>query len=97
MRRGRLGMALTAVLVAHIAPGEVKARLDSRIREIEERRDALKRGGDGVRDEVADYDQHPADQGTETFEFELEVTNEGVLDLEEDRIQEAPDALGQGR
>jgi len=90
-------MALTLLLVAHIDPAEVKARLDSRIREIEERRDALKRGGDGMRDELAHYDQHPADQGTETFEFELEVTTEVILDWEEDRIKEARRALDQGR
>jgi RNA polymerase-binding transcription factor DksA len=90
-------MALTLLLMAQIDPAEVKARLDSRISEIEERRDALRRGGDGMRDELADYDQHPADQGTETFEFELEVTTEVILDWEEDRVKEARRALDDGR
>ena len=46
-----------------IDPVQVKARLDERIRQIEERREAIRRDDEGMRDELADYDQHPGDEG----------------------------------
>ena len=53
-------------------PQQVAQRLDTRQEEIERRREELHRNGDGLTDELADYDQHPADEGTETFEQERE-------------------------
>jgi RNA polymerase-binding transcription factor DksA len=76
---------------------QVKARLDERMREIEHRREELHRNGEGMTEELADYDQHPADQGTETFEQELDETTLMILDEEERRVQEARKALEEGR
>jgi len=83
--------------VPEIDPIQVKARLDDRIRQIEERREVLRHGGDGTREELADYDQHPADVGTETFTQELEETTGMILDEEEQRVKDARRALDDGR
>ena len=74
----------------------VEARLDERAREIEQRREELKRTDEGLTEELADYDQHPADQGTETFEQELDETTLMILDEEERRVKEAREALAKG-
>jgi RNA polymerase-binding transcription factor DksA len=76
---------------------QVEARLDERAREIEERRSELRRNGEGMREELADYDQHPADQGTETFEQELDETTMLILEEEERRLNEARKALAEDR
>jgi RNA polymerase-binding transcription factor DksA len=76
---------------------EVAARLDERMRQIEHRREELKRNGEGLTEELADYDQHPADQGTETFEQELDETTIMILEEEERRVNEARQALEAGR
>ena len=76
---------------------QVAARLDERMREIEQRREELRRNGEGLGEELADYDQHPADQGTETFEKELDETTLIILDEEERRVGEARKALEEGR
>jgi RNA polymerase-binding transcription factor DksA len=76
---------------------QVAARLDEREREIRERREELRRNGDGLGEELADYDQHPADQGTETFEQELDETTLMILEEEERRVKEAREALADGR
>ena len=80
-----------------IDPIQVKARLDDRIRQIEERREVLRHGGEGTREELADYDQHPGDVGTETFTQELEETTGMILDEEEQRVKDARRALDDGR
>ena len=76
---------------------QVEARLDERMREIASRREELHKNGDGMTDELADYDQHPADQGTETFEQELDETTLMILDEEDKRVEEARKALAEGR
>ena len=75
---------------------QVEARLDERMSEIAQRREELQRNGDGMTDELADYDQHPADQGTETFEQELDETTLIILDEEERRVTEARKAVADG-
>ena len=76
---------------------QVEARLDERMSEIETRRRELHRNGEGLTEELADYDQHPADQGTETFEQELDETTLMILEEEELRVGEARKALAEGR
>ena len=78
-------------------PKQVEARLDERMREISRRREELHRNGEGLTEELADYDQHPADQGTETFEQELDETTLVILDEEERRVNEARKELEAGR
>jgi RNA polymerase-binding transcription factor DksA len=76
---------------------EITSRLDERMREIELRREELRRNGEGLTDELADYDQHPADQGTKTFEQELDETTIMILEEEERRVNEARKQLEAGR
>jgi RNA polymerase-binding transcription factor DksA len=78
-------------------PQQVGTRLDEREREIRHRREELRRNGDGLGEELADYDQHPAEQGTETFEQELDETTLIILEEEERRVKEARQALADGR
>jgi RNA polymerase-binding transcription factor DksA len=75
----------------------VEARLDQRQREIEERSSGVRSASEGMTDELADYDQHPADQGTETFEQELDETTLLLLAEERQRVEEARKALEEGR
>jgi len=76
---------------------QVEDRLEERLREIAVRREELHRNGDGMRDELADYDQHPADQGTETFEQELDETTLIILEDEERQVKQAQRALADGK
>src|SRR2546430_11426722 len=75
---------------------QVAARRDTRQQEIEHRREELHRNGDGLTSELADYDQHPADQGTETFEQELDETTLLILEDEERQVKQAQRALADG-
>jgi RNA polymerase-binding transcription factor DksA len=75
---------------------QVAERLDQREREIEERRRAIHGDGDGRDAELADYDNHPGDQGTETFMQEMDETTEMILDEEASRVREARQALEAG-
>lgn len=75
----------------------VEARLERRLDDVGRRRAALRREADGmVSGELAHLDNHPADEGTETHERELDVTTEVFLDEEERRIEEARRALARG-
>ena len=76
---------------------QVEGRLDERLREIRARREELHKNGEGLTEELADYDQHPADQGTETLEQEIDETTLMLLDDEEQRVKAARQALAEGR
>ena len=76
---------------------QVRERLDTRAREIEERRAALREGAGARSEELADYDNHPGDQGTETFIQEMDETTEMILEEEATRVREARRALEDGR
>jgi RNA polymerase-binding transcription factor DksA len=76
---------------------QVEERLAQREREIEERRTALHAGGRPGSDELANHDNHPGDQGTETFMQEMDETTEGILDDELSRVKDAQQALEDGR
>ena len=75
---------------------QVEARLDERAREVEERRAGLREGVATPSEELADYDQHPGDRGTETYMQELDETTVMILDEEEKRINDARQALENG-
>jgi len=76
---------------------QVQQRLAEREREIEERRESLRAGGRPQEGELANYDNHPGDQGTETFMQEMDETTEMILDEELSRVKEAQQALEDGR
>jgi RNA polymerase-binding transcription factor DksA len=76
---------------------QVEKRLEERLEQIARRRQAIRRNAEGMGDELADYDNHPADQGTETFEQELDETTEMILEAEEKQVAEARRLLEKGR
>ena len=77
---------------------QVETRLRERAEEITARRAGLDRSAANMNEgELADYDQHPADQGTETFEQELDETTLLILEEEERRLNEARRALAEDR
>jgi RNA polymerase-binding transcription factor DksA len=75
---------------------QVEEQLAKREREIEERRAGLRAGGRPEGEALADYDNHPADQGTETFMQEMDETTEMILDEESARVKQAREALAEG-
>jgi RNA polymerase-binding transcription factor DksA len=83
--------------VADIDKEKVAARLRERAQEIEERRKHVAADDDEQRDaELADYDQHPADQGSETYEAELDQTTLAILDAQAKDVAEAQKRLEEG-
>jgi RNA polymerase-binding transcription factor DksA len=83
--------------VADIDKEKVAARLRERAQEIEERRKHVAADDDEQRDaELADYDQHPADQGSETYEQELDQTTLAILDAQAKDVVEAQKRLEEG-
>lgn len=75
---------------------QVSERLDQREREIEERRRGLGNDAEARDAELADYDNHPGDQGTETFMQEMDETTEMILEEEASRVRQAREALENG-
>jgi RNA polymerase-binding transcription factor DksA len=83
--------------VADIDKEKVAARLRERAQEIEALRKSLRGEDAEQRDaELADYDQHPADQGTETLEQELDETRLAVLESEAKDVATAQQRLEDG-
>lgn len=77
---------------------KVRARLAERAEEIAHRRAQLTQSGDGMREgELADYDQHPADTGTEMHEQELDETTELILADEARSVELAQQRLDEGQ
>jgi DnaK suppressor protein len=75
----------------------VEARLDARLDELVRTRAAMRRSGQGMIDaELAHVDNHPADEGSELHEQEVDQTTEIFLEEEERRIGEARRALADG-
>ena len=76
---------------------QVEKRLGERAREIEARREQLRRSSENMLDsELADYDQHPADEGTETHEQELDETTDMMLAAEAENVETALARLRSG-
>jgi RNA polymerase-binding transcription factor len=84
--------------VAGFDKQQVEERLRRRADEIATRRAQLRRSEEGMLDsELADYDQHPADQGTETFEQELDETTDMMLANELEQVELALRRLEEGK
>jgi DnaK suppressor protein len=72
----------------------VESRLDARVVELARTRAAMHSGDNNS--ELAHLDQHPADEGSETHDREVDATTEIFLEEEERRIAEARRALVDG-
>ncbi len=84
--------------MASIDKDKVEARLRERADEISKRRDQVKAAAEGMRaGELADYDQHPADQGTEMHEQELDETTIMILEDELRQVEIARQRLEEGQ
>jgi RNA polymerase-binding transcription factor DksA len=75
---------------------QVERRLRERAEEIAERRAQLTRSTSDIDTELADYDQHPADEGTETHDQELDETTDMILAAEADNVELALRRLAEG-
>ena len=80
--------------MAEIDRQQVTARLDERERELNAHRPSVR--DEGQDSELSDYDNHPGDQGTETFMQEMDETTEMILDEEATRVRDARQALENG-
>lgn len=75
----------------------VETRLQERSAELTRRLERLRREGTGmVGSELADYDQHPADSGTETLEQEIDETTDMMLADELRQVTVALERLADG-
>jgi RNA polymerase-binding transcription factor DksA len=84
--------------LATIDKDKVEARLRERADEIAKRLHSVRGGDNETRDnELADYDQHPADTGSETFTQELDETTAMILEDELKTVQTARDRLAEGK
>jgi DnaK suppressor protein len=75
---------------------EVEARLKGRLHEIEATLAHVQVKADEFDSELADYDQHEADQGTETYEQELDETRVAILGQERSLVNQALQRLAEG-
>jgi RNA polymerase-binding transcription factor DksA len=75
---------------------EVKAKLDARLQEIDTRLGRLT-VGDEEEGELADYDQHPGDQGSETLEQEMDEAKRTILEQERSMVEQALERLAEGK
>lgn len=76
---------------------EVEAKLKARLEEIETTLSRVTVRADESGDELADYDQHEGDQGTETYEQELDETRVAILGQERSLVQQALQRLAEGK
>jgi RNA polymerase-binding transcription factor DksA len=83
--------------VPTIDKDQAAARLRAREEELRERHAGLSReDGEMLDSELADYDQHPADQGTETFEQEKDASTSRMLEQQLRDVEVAKQRLDEG-
>jgi DnaK suppressor protein len=76
---------------------EVKAKLTARLEEIDSLLGKLEVSDNQDRDELADYDQHPGDQGSATLEQEMDETKRAILEDERSQVELALQRLEDGK
>jgi RNA polymerase-binding transcription factor DksA len=83
--------------VALVDTDAIRMTLEKRLERLARTRTRMHVEGDGADgSELSNLDTHPADQGTETHERELDATTDVFFDEEERRIREALRALDAG-
>ena len=83
--------------MADYARNQVEAKLKALLDEIDGTLESVTRRDQDQGEELADYDQHPADQGTETLEQELDETKATILRQERSMVEQALSRLEQGQ
>ena len=83
--------------MATIDKEKVASRLRERAEEIARQRASLRAEDEGTTSgELADYDQHPADQGTDTHDLELDAGTELMLADQAEQVELAMKRLEEG-
>ena len=75
---------------------EVEAKLNARLKELDKLLGNLEVRADEQGSELADYDQHPGDQGTETLEQEMDESKRAILLDERSLVEQALQRLEEG-
>ena len=76
---------------------EVEAKLKARLEEIDRVLNKIVVRSDEEDSELADYDQHPGDQGTETLEQEMDESKRTILQDERAQVELALQRLEEGK
>ena len=76
---------------------EVEAKLNARLDEINRTLGNVVVRSDEEDSELADYDQHPGDQGSETLEQEMDEAKRTILQDERSMVEQAMQRLEQGQ
>ena len=76
---------------------EVEAKLNARLKELDTLLGKLEVRGNEESGELADYDQHPADQGSEVLEQEMDESKRTILLDERSMVEQALQRLEEGR
>ena len=75
---------------------EVEAKLNARLKELDDLLGKLEVRGNEESGELADYDQHPGDQGSEVLEQEMDETKRVILLDERSMVEQALQRLEEG-
>ena len=75
---------------------EVEAKLNARLKELDDLLGKLEVRGNEESGELADYDQHPGDQGSEVLEQEMDETKRTILLDERSMVEQALQRLEEG-
>ena len=75
---------------------EIQGRLNGRLAELDRLLGTVTVGDEDGNSELADYDQHPGDQGSETFEQEMDEAKRAILNDERNAVQQALQRLEDG-
>ncbi len=75
---------------------EIEGKLNSRLEEIDRVLGTVTVGDEDGGSELADYDQHPGDQGSETLEQEMDEAKRSILQDERNAVGQALQRLADG-
>jgi len=75
---------------------EIEGKLNGRLAEIDRVLGTVTVGDEDGGSELADYDQHPGDQGSETFEQSMDEAKRAILNDERNAVQQAIQRLADG-
>ena len=75
---------------------EIEGRLNGRLQEIDRVLGTVTVGDEDGNSELADYDQHPGDQGSETLEQEMDEAKRSILQDERNAVRLALQRLEDG-
>jgi RNA polymerase-binding transcription factor DksA len=75
---------------------EIKGMLNGRLAEIDRVLGTVTVGDEDGGEELADYDQHPGDQGSETLEQEMDEAKRAILKDERNAVTQALQRLEDG-